>query len=72
VDRDEYTLTQRRVIDARLAEALEDVKKGRVYGPLDTVDEMLASLKRKRKQTSRSDRAPGAAHEMQFGLLLES
>jgi len=30
---DEYTRAQRRTIDTRLDESLEDVKKGRVYGP---------------------------------------
>lgn len=30
---DEYTPAQRKVIDARLAEADEDVRHGRVYGP---------------------------------------
>ncbi len=50
---DEYTPAQRRAIDARLAQALEDVKKGRVYGPFDTVDEMLASLKGKGKKGKR-------------------
>ena len=33
VGADEYTPEQRRIIDARLALADEDVKKGRVYGP---------------------------------------
>lgn len=41
---DEYTPEQRRIIDARLAKADEDIKHGRVYGPFDTVAEMIASL----------------------------
>lgn len=41
---DEYTPEQRRIIDARLAKADEDIKHGRVYGPFDTVEEMIASL----------------------------
>jgi AbrB family looped-hinge helix DNA binding protein len=42
---DEYTAKQRRVIDARLAKAEEDIRKGRVYGPFKTADEMIASMK---------------------------
>jgi hypothetical protein len=36
---------QRRVIDAQLAEALEDIRSGRVSPIFDTVEQMLASLK---------------------------
>ena len=42
---DEYTPAQRRIIDAQLAEGLEEIRKGRVSPKFDTVDEMLASLK---------------------------
>ena len=41
---DEYTPDQRRVIDARLAEGLADVKAGRTFGPFDTADEMIAHM----------------------------
>ncbi len=45
VDADEIlTPAQRATIDTRLAESLEDVKKGRVYGPFDSVDAMMDSL----------------------------
>jgi bifunctional DNA-binding transcriptional regulator/antitoxin component of YhaV-PrlF toxin-antitoxin module len=44
---DEYTPQQRRVIDAQLAEGLEDIRKGRVSPKFNTVDEMLASLNAK-------------------------
>jgi len=33
------------IVDRAIAEGLEDIRKGRVYGPFRTVDEMLASLK---------------------------
>jgi len=46
----EYTLAQRRIIDARLAESAEDLKKGRTFGPFDTADEMIASMKRELKK----------------------
>ncbi len=51
---DEYTPAQRRVIDARLRKA----RKGPYYGPFDSVDEMLASLKRKKPKATRAKRSP--------------
>jgi hypothetical protein len=42
---DEYTLAQRRVVDARLAEGLADIRAGRKYGPFDTVDAMIDHMK---------------------------
>ena len=42
-DRD-YTEAQRRVIDMRLAEATADIKAGRVHGPFDTHEAMMAFL----------------------------
>jgi AbrB family looped-hinge helix DNA binding protein len=41
----DYTDEQRRVIDARLDESEEDLTKGRVVGPFDTADEMIASMR---------------------------
>ena len=40
----EYTPEQRRIIEAQLAEGLEDIKQGRTYGPFNTVEEMIASI----------------------------
>jgi bifunctional DNA-binding transcriptional regulator/antitoxin component of YhaV-PrlF toxin-antitoxin module len=42
---DEYTPEQRRVIDARLAEGLADIKAGRTFGPFETHEEMIEFLK---------------------------
>ena len=42
---DKYTREQRRIINAQLAEGLEDIRAGRVSPRFNTVDEMLASLK---------------------------
>ena len=50
---DEYTPEQRRIIEAQLAEGLEDIRKGRVSRRFDKVDEMLASLKSGRKTSPR-------------------
>jgi hypothetical protein len=42
---DDYTSAQRRLIDARLAQSDEDLKNGRTYGPFNTADEMIASMR---------------------------
>jgi AbrB family looped-hinge helix DNA binding protein len=47
---DEYTPAQRRIIDARLAKAKEDMKAGRVYGPFATVAELERSLRQTAKK----------------------
>lgn len=54
----EYTPEQRRVIDAQIAEGLDDVRKGRVSPRFDTVDEMLASLKSGKKSLRRQKTRP--------------
>ena len=46
VDR-EYTPAQRRAIDARLAESLEQVASGELYGPFETHEEMTTFLHHK-------------------------
>ena len=62
---DDYTPEQRRMVDARLAKADEDIKTGRVYGPFNTAQEMAASIEanikklRTAKRNSKSgDEAP--------------
>jgi AbrB family looped-hinge helix DNA binding protein len=47
VERGKVTFSPKSVVDRAIAEGLEDIRKGRVRGPFDTVDEMLASLKGK-------------------------
>ena len=42
---DEYTLEQRRTIDASLERADEDIKAGRVYGPFHTIAELESSMR---------------------------
>ncbi len=50
----DYTPAQRRSIDARLAKSLSDVKKGLTFGPFETADEMITSMKRElRKRSTR-------------------
>jgi hypothetical protein len=41
---DDYTPAQRRIIDARLDKADDDVKRGRTYGPFHTAKQMAASI----------------------------
>ena len=53
---DEYTPEQRRVIDARLAEAEEDIKAGRVHGPFDNADDAIAFLKKEIRARKAADR----------------
>ena len=55
---DEYTPEQRRIIDARLAESEEDFKKGRTFGPFDTADEMIASMKEELKKRESAAKKP--------------
>jgi AbrB family looped-hinge helix DNA binding protein len=57
---DEYTPAQRRIIDARLAKADEDIKHGRTAGPFNTADEMIAHMKgelKKRAALKKSKRS---------------
>jgi len=41
---DDYTPAQRKSIDARLAKADEDIKKGRLLGPFAMAEEMIEFL----------------------------
>jgi hypothetical protein len=47
---DKVILTPKALIEKRLAEGLEDIKKGRVYGPFRSVNAMLRSLHREAKK----------------------
>lgn len=44
---DEYTPKQRKIIDAHLAEAEKDIKRGRVYGPYNNAKEMMKDFYRR-------------------------
>jgi bifunctional DNA-binding transcriptional regulator/antitoxin component of YhaV-PrlF toxin-antitoxin module len=54
---DEYTPRQRAIVDAQLAEGLEDLQKGRVSPRFETVGKMLASLKRRKTARRMKPRA---------------
>ncbi len=48
------TLIPKRIVDRELALALEDVKKGRVYGPFRSAREAVRSLRGHRKRSAAS------------------
>jgi AbrB family looped-hinge helix DNA binding protein len=50
VERGKITLTPKSVVDRATAEGLEDVRRGRVRGPFKTVDEMIDSLKGRKRR----------------------
>lgn len=50
---DEYTSAQRRVIDARLDESEEMLKKGRTAGPFNSAKEMIAHMKGELKKRTK-------------------
>ena len=50
VEGKKITLTPKTVVDRELALALEDVKKGRVYGPFSSAKEMIRSLHQEAKR----------------------
>ncbi len=56
VERGKITLTPKSLVDRRLAEALEDVRRGRVYGPFNTAAEMIRSLRKNAKMLRRETR----------------
>jgi len=56
IDR-EYTPAQRQVIDARLAESLEQAETGHTYGPFESHEEMITFLHREAKK-ARPKKAP--------------
>jgi hypothetical protein len=47
---DEYTPAQRKIIDARLDRAMEEVRKGRVSPAFETAAEFAAALKAEAKK----------------------
>ena len=58
LERGKLTLTPRTSLDRDIAESLDDLHAGRTYGPFDTVDGMMQSLRtgRKRKTVGRAKR----------------
>ena len=72
IDDLEYTAAQRRIIDARLAKALEEIKKGRTYGPFKTADEMIASMKRELRKRAAKQKAKRSRHHSSSKVIITS
>ena len=45
VERGKITLTPKSILDQRIARSIEDIKEGRAYGPFDSAEEMIRSLR---------------------------
>jgi AbrB family looped-hinge helix DNA binding protein len=56
IERGKITLTPQSLLDRDIAESLEDIKQGRVYGPFDTAEEMIAPLHRSSKRSRKTNR----------------
>ena len=52
VEDGKITFTPKSLIDRRLAEGLEDVKKGRTHGPYATAQAAIAALEKRTKRSS--------------------
>lgn len=53
-EKGKITLTPKSLIDRRIEEGLEDVRRGRTYGPFDTADQMIESLQRNMKERAKA------------------
>jgi AbrB family looped-hinge helix DNA binding protein len=53
LDGDKLVLTPKELVEKRLAEGLEDIKKGRVHGPFSTAKEAIQHLRKSRKTKRR-------------------
>lgn len=53
VEKGNIMLSPKSWIDKRLAEALEEVKRGQTYGPFDTAEEMIKALHKEVKNLKR-------------------
>ena len=54
----DYTPQQRRLVDARLAKADEDIRKGRTHGPFATATEAVADMKEQLKRNATKKSKP--------------
>jgi bifunctional DNA-binding transcriptional regulator/antitoxin component of YhaV-PrlF toxin-antitoxin module len=53
-EKGKITLTPKSLIDSRIEEGLEDIRRGRTYGPFDTADQMIDSLERNMKERAKA------------------
>ena len=60
VEKGRITLTPKSLVDRAIAEGLEDIRKGRIYGPFETHEAMMTSLRRNlKKLRARKTKSPG-------------
>ena len=57
VERGKITLTPKGVMTPGIAEGLDDIKKGRVYGPFTSAHELLHSLHREAAKLRKKSRS---------------
>jgi bifunctional DNA-binding transcriptional regulator/antitoxin component of YhaV-PrlF toxin-antitoxin module len=57
VERGRITSTPKPPVEREIAEGLEDLKRGRVYGPFASADEMVRSLHRNAKRLAARPRS---------------
>ena len=57
VERGKITLTPKGVLTPGIAEGLENIQKGRVYGPFASADELLHSLHREAAKLAKKSRS---------------
>ena len=57
VERGKITLTPKGVMTSGIAEGLDDIKKGRVYGPFTSAQELLRSLHREAAKLAKKSRS---------------
>ena len=57
VERGKITMTPKAVITPGIAEGLDDIKKGRVYGPFSSAEDLLNSLHREAKKLVKNSRS---------------
>ncbi|PYP82668.1 MAG: hypothetical protein DMF61_25735 [Blastocatellia bacterium AA13] len=60
LEKGKITLAPKTLVDRRIDEALTDIRKGRTYGPFDSADEMVASLKGQLKHRAKAKAAKRA------------
>ena len=53
IEHGKITFTPKSLVDRHIAESLEDYKKGRSYGPFESAERMIASLKANLKKRSK-------------------
>ncbi len=54
LERGKITLTPKSVVDRAIAEGLEDIRKGRVFGPFSSAKDMVEDLHRRTKKRKRA------------------